>query len=155
MTELDVQIVTLEPMRVASVRAVSENPEEDAWARISAWAEPKGLLDDPAKNPVFGFNNPNPSPGRKEYGYEFWICVGPEIESEGVVEIKEFKGGLYAVTTCRKLALVGETWMKLWKWVQSDLCKYRWRKTHELEKPHDPRASAEDLVLDLYLPIEA
>jgi DNA gyrase inhibitor GyrI len=154
MDDLEVRVVTLEPMRVASVRAVSESPEQDAWERLSAWAEPKGLLDDVEKHPVFGFNNPNPTPDRKEYGYEFWIRVGADTAPDADVEIKEFEGGQYAVTTCKNLAEVGRTWKRLWEWVQSDRCTCRWRRTHELEKPHDPRASEGDLVLDLYLPIE-
>lgn len=100
------------------------------------------------------FNNPSPSRERKEYGYEFWIRIPPEIGPEGEIDPKQFEGGLYAVTTCRGLAAIGETWMKLWKWVQSGECPYKWRRTHELEKAHDPRAPVEDLVLDLYLPIE-
>lgn len=154
MTDLEVRIVKLDPMRVATVRAVSETPECEAWERMCAWAEPKGLLDDVEKHPVFGFNNPNPSPDRKEHGYEFWICIGPDIEPEGEIEAKDFPGGLYAVTTCKELSTVGETWMKLWEWVNSEKCKYKWRKTHELEKQHDPRASEKDTALDLYLPIE-
>lgn len=151
MTTLDVGIVTLEPMRVASVRAISEMPERDAWDKMRAWAELKGLLKDLEKHPVFGFNNPNPSLDRKEYGYEFWVRVDPDIESESEIEVKNLAGGLYAVTTC-KLQDVFETWKKLWEWVQSS--KHKWRCTHELEKHKDPLASEKDLVLDLYLPIE-
>ena len=44
MSDLDVRIVKLEPMRVASVRAVSESPEVDAWSKLRSWAEPKGFL---------------------------------------------------------------------------------------------------------------
>ncbi|MHA2314338.1 MAG: ArsR family transcriptional regulator, partial [Candidatus Hermodarchaeia archaeon] len=73
---LFVQVVELEPMRVASVRALSATPENDAWEKMRAWAEPQGLLDDIDNHPVFGFNNPNPTPGQKEYGYEFWIRMG-------------------------------------------------------------------------------
>ena len=58
MTESDVRIVKLEPMRVASVRAISETPERDAWEKVRTWAEPKGLLADIEKHPIFGFNNP-------------------------------------------------------------------------------------------------
>jgi len=156
MTDLDVRIVKLEPMRVASVRALSESPERDAWEKLRAWAEPKGLLKDIERHPVFGFNNPNPAPDRKDYGYEFWIRIDPDIEPEAEIEAKDFAGGLYAVTTCRLLGdpkgNVGEVWMKLWEWAQAS-SKYKWRRTHELEKQHDPLASEEDLVLDLYLPI--
>jgi Methyltransferase domain len=44
----------------------------------TAQSMPRGLLKDPEQHPVFGFNNPNPSPDRKQYGYEFWMRVGYE-----------------------------------------------------------------------------
>jgi DNA gyrase inhibitor GyrI len=151
---LEVRIVNLKQMRIASVRVISKSPENDAWQKLRTWAEPKGLFENVEEHPVFGFNNPPPSPSQKEYGYEFWICIGPDVEVEGEIELKDFPGGLYAVATCTNLADVGETWMRLWNWVNADKCIYKWRKTHELEKPHDPVASQENLVLDLYLPIE-
>ncbi len=156
MADLKVEIVRLKPMRVATVGAISETPERDAWEKMRAWAESKGLLDDIQKHPVFGFNNPNPSPDRKEYGYEFWIRVEPEVQPKGEISLKDFPGGLYAVTTCKlhgdPEGNVMQVWKKLLEWVQSS--NYKWRKTHELEKPHHPLAPEEDLVLDLYLPIE-
>jgi DNA gyrase inhibitor GyrI len=157
MSDLDVHIVTLDPMRVASVRVVSESPEVDAWAKLRSWAETKGFLQDDENHPIFGFNNPNPQPDNKEYGYEFWIKVGTDVESEGDVEVKDYPGGLFAVTTCK---LTGdpsgrnilETWKALLEWVKTS--NYKWRKVHELEKVHDPMASESDIILDLYLPIE-
>ena len=153
---MKVNVVKLAPMRVASVRVLGETPERDAWEKLREWASPKGLLEDSNKHPIFGFNNPNPSKDRKEYGYEFWIGVGPEIQAEGDIAIKDFAGGLYAVTTCKLIGdpegTIQEKWMKLWNWVQAS--QYQWRKTHELEKPHDLSVSEQDLVVDLYLPIE-
>jgi DNA gyrase inhibitor GyrI len=153
MSELEVSIVKLAPMRVASCRAVSESPERDAWEQLRRWAGPRGLLADIQKHPVFGFNNPPPSPDSREYGYEFWICVGPDVKSEGEIEVKDFPGGLYAVTTCKTVESIGEVWKSLWEWVQAS--EYEWRKTHELEKPHDPLASEGELVFDLYVPIDS
>lgn len=162
MKELKVGIVELEPMRLARVRVVSETPERDAWAKMRAWADAKGLLEDIEKHPVFGFNNPDPSPDRREYGYEFWIRVGPEMEPEGEIGIKEFEGGLYAVTTCKvKEELESEffqkegyleSWKKIADWVESS--EYEFGRHQWLEKAHDPEASDEELVLDLYCPIE-
>jgi DNA gyrase inhibitor GyrI len=154
MKPLNVRIERLAPMRVASVRALSESPEREAWERLRTWAEPRGLLSDLEHHPVYGFNNPNPTPERKEYGYEFWIQIDQDTGGEGDVEVKDFEGGLYAVTRCELLGEpnVLETWKMLWDWVQGS--KYTWRKTHELERPADPRVPEEDLVLDLFLPIE-
>jgi DNA gyrase inhibitor GyrI len=151
---IDVRIVRLEPMRVASVRVIGETPERDAWEALRAWAGPNGLLDDPRNHPVFGFNNPNPSPDRTEYGYELWIRIDPGVVPESPIEVKEFRGGLYAVTSCKLCgeSPLPEVWRALWDWVRSS--PYKWRRTHELEQVLDPRASEADLVLDLYLPIE-
>ena len=162
MKEFEVKIVKLEPMRVASVRAISKTPEHDAWEKMRAWAEPKSLLEDIERHPVFGFNNPNPSPDREDYGYEFWVRVGPDVEPEGDVEIKEFEGGLFAVTTCKLKEEIEseffqkegylESWKKIVDWVKSS--KYKFGKRQCLEKAHDPGASDEELILDLYCSIE-
>jgi DNA gyrase inhibitor GyrI/DNA-binding HxlR family transcriptional regulator len=162
MKEVDVRIVELEPMRVASVQAMSETPEHDAWEKMQKWAEPKGLLQNLKEHPVFGFNNPNPSPGKKEYGYEFWIRVGDDVEPEGDVKIKEVEGGLYAVATCNlKRELESEyfkehgcleSWKKIVDWVESS--KYKMGNHQCLEKATNPNAPDEEPILDLYCPIK-
>jgi DNA gyrase inhibitor GyrI len=151
MSKFDVQIVRMEPMRVACVCVVSASPEREAWERLKAWAEPGGFLRDPRKHPLFGFNNPGPTAGGKEYGYEFWLCIDPETEPGDAVEVKEFAGGRYAMTTHHGHS-DPRVWRQLWDWVQGS--PYRWRKTHELERIHDPLAPEKDVVFDLYLPIE-
>ncbi len=162
MKEFTVSIVELEPMRVASVQVMSETPEHDAWEKMRKWAEPRGLLQNLEEHPVFGFNNPNPSPGQREYGYEFWIRVGDDIEPEGDITIKEVKGGLYAVTTCNlKRELESEyfkehgyleSWKKIVDWVESS--KYTMGDHQCLEKATNPNALNEEPILDLYCPIK-
>ena len=62
MSELDVRIIKLEPMRVASLYGFGEQPETEAWEKLVAWGEPKGYLDEHKKHRtrIFGFNNPDP-----------------------------------------------------------------------------------------------
>lgn len=91
----------VKPMRDASIFVISEKPEREDWDKMRALAEPKGLLEDLDKHPVFGFNNPDPLPDQKEHGYDFWIRVEPKIKPEGEIQVKDFAGGLYAVTACR------------------------------------------------------
>ena len=150
-----VRIENLAPLRVASFRAVSSTPEQDAWDKLQRWAGPKGLLRDLSAHPVFGFNSPTPVRGDPEYGYEFWIGVGPDAQSEEGGEVKNFAGGLFAVTTCKlqddPQGRLRDVWTRLWEFSQSGL--YRWRPTHELERPHNPQARPEEMVLDLLLPI--
>ncbi|MHA2407428.1 MAG: GyrI-like domain-containing protein [Candidatus Ranarchaeia archaeon] len=159
--KLPVRIVTLPPMRVASVRVISKNPENDAWVKMRAWAEPKSYLSDLNEHPVFGFNNPNPSPGSPEYGYEFFMKVGPKVKAEGDIKIKKFTGGQFAVLRCnlgeeiksdffKKHGFL-ESWKKLTEWVKSS--EYEFSKSQCLEKALDPDATADKLILDLYQPI--
>ena len=154
MSELDVRIVKLEPMRVASAHAFSESPEPEAGEKLIAWAKPKGLLDDPEKHRVFGFNNPDPSPGSPNYGYEFWIAVGPDVEPEGDIKIKEFPGGLYAVTRCEvknPWEDIPGTWQRLVAW--SETSKYQMARHQWLEEHIGPFGSSEEFTLALCLPI--
>ena len=155
--QLEVSTVKLEPMRVATVRAVSERAEGAAWKKMRAWAEPKGLLEDPEKHPVFGFNDPK-IPGRKEYGYEYLIRVGLDVKPEGDVQVKDFPGGLYAVTRRKVIEdpykEIPEVWRNLADWVKSskyEFGKHQWLEKHIWEEPYE---SYEGLVLDLYCPIQ-
>ena len=116
----NVRIVNLEPIRVACFHAFGREPEQAAWQKLATWAEPSGYLADEKTHPIFGFNNPNPSPGSPNYGYEFWIAVGPEVESTAQVPVKEFTGGLYAVSHCQVNNMPGDTipagWQQLVAW---------------------------------------
>jgi DNA gyrase inhibitor GyrI len=153
MTGLDVRIERLKPLHVAWVRAVGVSPEQEAWRQLSAWAAPAGLLEDPAAHPVFGFNNPAPTRGAQEYGYEFWIAVDPESRPPDGIGLKEFEGGLYAVTSCRVGPEMPQAWIALVQWVRAS--EHAWRRTtHELERIVNPLELSEGVVVDLCLPLE-
>ena len=152
MQEIDVRIEKLSPLRIASVRAISENPETDAWEILVKWAKPKGFFDEKNDPLVFGFNNPSPSPGKSRYGYEFWLSIPEHIIPADEIELMDFSGGLYAATTHKGFPNP-TIWKQLWDWVQASSI-YQWRKTHELERMRNPKASSENMVFDLYLPIE-
>lgn len=154
MSGLEVRIVKLEPMRVASVYGFGESPEHQAWEKLMAWAGPKGLLDDLEQHRIFGFNNPDPSPGSPNYGYEFWIIVGSDVEPEGEVRVKGFSGGLYAVTRCQGVDNITRTWKQLVAWLNDSKYKragHQWLEEHlgPVGTPQDE----EELLLDLYAPI--
>ena len=154
MDEIEVRICTLEPMRIASFHAFGPSPELDAAAKLVAWAKPKGYLDTPGKHRIFGFNNPNPSVGSPNYGYEFWIQIEPDAEIEEDARVKEFEGGLYAITCCHGIDTITETWMKLAEWVESN-SKYRFGTEEMLEEHVGPFPFdvSENFSLDLYCSI--
>jgi DNA gyrase inhibitor GyrI len=149
-------------MRVASLWAFGESPEDQVWEKLEAWAGPKGLLDHPEEHPIFGFNNPNPSAGSPNYGYELWIVVGPDVEPEGDVRILDFGGGLYAVARCEvvegDLENIGRTWKRLVAWREDSryaCATHQWLEKSVLipQWPGTSMSPGVDFVLDLYLPI--
>ena len=153
MAGLEVRIERLRPMRIAWVRSVGTSPEQDAWRLLSAWAGAAGLLTDPVAHPVFGFNNPAAAPGVPEYGYEFWLAVDADTQPPASIGVKEFDGGLYAITSCQLGPAMPEVWKALLRWVHTS--QFRWRRTtHELERLVNPMAPPDAMTVELCLPIE-
>jgi DNA gyrase inhibitor GyrI len=66
MSDMNVRIVNLPPMRVVSINGFGEGPEGIAFDKMKAWAQAHNLLEEPHR--LFGYNNPNPSPGSPNYG---------------------------------------------------------------------------------------
>lgn len=156
MEELQVRIVRVAPMRVATVQAIGASPETDAWNKLMAWARPKGL-DDLKAHRIFGFNDPMPSAESQEYGYRYWLTVGPETASDDQVEVKDFSGGQYAVTRCEvrgdPVQAIPSTWEQLAQWSEKSghkMGSHQWLEEH-LTPPDSPSAEWD---MDLYLPIQ-
>jgi DNA gyrase inhibitor GyrI len=159
MKEVDVRIVELEAMRVASVYAFGDSPETAAWEKLVAWIKQRNLLDQLDNHRIFGFNNPNPSPGSPNYGYEFWITVGPDIEPEEDIRIQEFSGGLYAVTRCEvkgePYITIPSTWKQLVEWLVDSKYKHashQWLEEH-FWPPSNKALDVDEFTLDLFAPI--
>jgi len=153
MSEIEVRIQNLEPMRVASAHGFGENPEEQAWTKLLTWARSQGY-EDLGKHRFFGFNNPNPSPSSPNYGYEQWMTFGEGAKPGEGIEFKEFTGGLYAVTRCEGLQHITEIWKQLVVWREES--KYKEAHHQWLEECFTPKATQlEDYVFDLYAPIAA
>ena len=119
--EMKVRIDRLETMRAAHIHVLSETPEEDAWKKMVAWAKPKGLLEKGAR--VFG-RNTYPTDNPEPHGYEFFLTVGPNIEPDGDIDIRQIPGGLYAVLRFKNLDNIGNAWEHLWNWIKENKYEY-------------------------------
>jgi DNA gyrase inhibitor GyrI len=150
MSELNVKIIRLEGMRVASVQGFGSGPEKQAWEKMRVFLAQQGWLADLKAHRFFGFNNPEPTPASPNYGYEQWITVGSEVMPQGDVRVKSFAGGLYAVTRCM-LPIITDTWKKLVVWREGS--GYKPASHQWLEECLNPFVPDEDMQLDLYLPI--
>lgn len=151
MSELQVEIVRLAPMQVASFYGFGSEPEFQAAAKMLAWAEPRMLYDEGAGHRVFGFNNPSPTAGSPNYGYEFWLELkeGDAAEpSAGDMEFKSFGGGLYAVAHCRGVAAIPDTWRQLVTWLEDS----RYTMSHgQCLEQHTGRINGDIEALDFAL----
>ncbi|MHA2363467.1 MAG: effector binding domain-containing protein [Candidatus Hodarchaeales archaeon] len=153
-TDNKAKIVQLQSMRIVSFHVTeSETPENESWKKLEAWAKPKGLFDNPTKNIIYGFNNPDPTKESKTYGYEFWITLDEDFEVDEEITIKTFSGGLYAVMACRGVENISPTWKKLVDWIKNS--KYQFAKHQWLEHHIDPNITDHNKILfDLYAPIK-
>lgn len=148
MATQDVRIIRLAPMRVVAATGYGEEPELIAWQKIKDYIAVNGL--DINKQRFFGFNNPSPSPGSPNYGYEQWMVVDDEAEADGDLEIKRFAGGLYAVLACNSLHTIGADWKRLVVWVEDS--PYQIGNRECLEECFTPEAvEPDDFRFDLYL----
>ena len=129
MMEMNVRLERLETMRVAHTHAFSEQPEEDAWTKMEAWAKHLRLLEESNGTRVFG-RNTYPTDNPEPHGYEFFLTFKPNIKPEGEIDIKEIPGGLYAVLRFRDLNNIGNAWEHLWKWIrESEYEHVDWKKS--------------------------
>ncbi len=155
MSDIEVRIVKLPPMRVACVNGFGGSPEEMAFDKLKAWATAHNLLDKSYR--LFGYNNPDPSPGSPNYGYDVWITVGESIQADEEARLLEFPGGLYAVTRLQVNnpgSDIPDTWQKLVKWMENS--KYQPGRHQWLEEhigPLDEMGGEQPFTLDLHLPI--
>jgi AraC family transcriptional regulator len=154
-TAENVQTIELAPMRVASYRALGREPEEAAMAGLRAWVEAHDIPTSGKR--LFGFNNPSPTPGSDAYGYEFWLEVGPEVQSDGDVQVKDVPGGFYASAPCPSPENGGEHipayWKGLVQWAQAQgrsMGRHQWLEEH-IPTPGNYWRPAR---LDLLMPLE-
>jgi DNA gyrase inhibitor GyrI len=154
MRKLDVRIETLPPMRVASAYGFGPHPEDIAHQKMTAFLKSKGLLEGYGSKILhYGFNNPNPSSGSPNYGYEIWALIPPDVEPEGDIRVVEFNGGLYAVTRFENLDNIGRVWGELVRWRENSPyqhASHQWLEHLLNPLENDPAK----FVFELYLPIK-
>jgi len=154
MSQLRVDIVELPAMRVASALGFGTEPELQASNMIDEFAKKAGLKLDFTKIRMYGFDNPCPSPGSPNYGYEFWLPVDESVEAIPPIEIKTFDGGTFATTRFTGLSNIGRVWKELVAWIENSAYEFGPEYCHGLEKNDTPfEQDPEKWTFDLYLPV--
>jgi AraC family transcriptional regulator len=157
MSDLKVRIVTLPPMRVICFNGFGSSPEGQAYTKLSDWMKANGLWEDGKDRRYFGFNNPDPSPGSPNYGYDVWMTVDETVQAEGEARIVDFPGGLFAVTRVDagpEGEGIYETWQALAGWVEHSKYTPEFSTRQCLEESPNPfHSPPTGFTLELYEPI--
>lgn len=152
MDVFEVKVIDLPPMKAASFYGFGPSPEEQAHNQAVTWLKKHDLYKEGAYR-NFGFNNPNPSSGSPNYGYEVWIVPASGLPKSLQAKEVTFSGGLYAVAYCPSLDVIGEIWQKLVAW--RDTSEYQPASHQWLEEAlyhWNPERNINRF--DLYLPIK-
>lgn len=149
----EISIVKLPEMKVASFHALGAEPEQAASKKLNDWARPRGLLDEPGKHRIFGFNNPCPEPGKAEYGYEFWLEIGEGIDTENL-ETQVVPSRTYAMMRSEGFENIGPDWHRLMDWVENS-SEYEVADGQCLEGSIPGcKYTQDDFRLDIYEPVK-
>lgn len=162
MENIDVRFLELPAMNIVSFHGFGAEPEGIALSAMFEWAA-KHEYFQLENTRCFGFNNPDPTPGSSNYGYEVWLLI-PERLSVEDRPVQLFSGGLYAVTNCsgkveEAESFIPSTWKKLVEWVENSpyqMGKHQWLEEQlPLEGISLPEMyTTGRLNLDLFLPIQ-
>jgi DNA gyrase inhibitor GyrI len=152
----EVRIVDLPDLRAISALGYGPSPETEAFEIVGRFCAEHGIDPQDGTHEYFGFNNPDPSPGSPNYGYEVWLTVAGEVavDPDDEVEIKDVPGGRYAVYRFTGLQNIGEAWRSFVRWFEDS--GHRPGRNWEtcLEQLRTPQERPiEEWEFDLYLPV--
>lgn len=139
MNKEDIQVIKLSPMKMISFYSYGPHPETQCWNKLMSWVKEKKFKVDVKNNRIFGFNNPCPSVGSSNYGYEFWISVNEDIQPKDDMRLIDFSGGLYA-TVSFNIEIPDEELPEYWKglniWCEESnygFANHQWLEEHSLD----------------------
>ena len=157
MSDLKVRIVNLPSMRVVCINGFGPSPEGQAYDKVRDWLKASSMWEDGKPRRFFGYNNPDPSPGSPNYGYDVWVTVDENVRQPEGGQIIDFPGGLYAVAHVEagpKGEGIFETWKALAAWVENSEYKADYCRRQCLEESPRPfEGNPAGFPLDLYEPI--
>ena len=156
-TTMDVRIEEMPALQVVFARAVGpyQQAAQQAWQRLCLWTGPRGLHGPNTLCLGICHDDPDVTPPDK-IRYDAAITVSRPVAPEGDIGVQELPPGRYAVTThhgpYEKLAA---TWGQLCgQWLPRSGHRLRGAASFEIYR-NDPNSTRpEDLVTDLYAPIE-
>jgi len=94
-----IEVKTLKPQRVVFLRHIGPYDKVgDTWARLGAWAGPRGLFGPATRCLGISYDDPEITPAGK-LRYDAAIAVNRPVEPSGEIGVMEMAGGDYATLT--------------------------------------------------------
>jgi AraC family transcriptional regulator len=157
MSDLKVDVVNLAPMRVMCFNGFGKSPEDQAYTKASTWMKKNGLWEQRTKHRFFGFDNPTPSPGSPNYGYDVWVTVDESVQAGDGGRVIDFPGGLFAITQIHAGPNgegIFDAWQSLASWVEHSQYTPEFSNRQCLEESPDPfQGSPDGFTIILYEPV--
>jgi len=154
--KMDVEIKTIDPMRVAFVHHVGPYDQVGiAWEKLCMHLGKEGLLGGPCQFIGICYDDPEVTAPEK-IRYDACVTVDDNFAGTDEIAVQTIGGGEYAVTThIGPYEKLGETYSKLYgQWlVQSDR-EYRSEPGMEFYLNSPDGTEPEDLVTDICLPLK-
>lgn len=154
--KMDVKIVKEDDVRVAFVRHTGPyNLCGQAWSRVCGHLGAQGLLGGAPRLIGLSYDDPEITPTDK-IRYDACVEVDDEFQPEGDIGVQILPGGDFALTThFGPYENLKDTYAALLgQWLPGSGRKFKMDPTRELYLNDPESTDPEDLVTDIYLPLE-
>lgn len=152
-----ISIRQLPPMRVATYKVLSHNPEPEAMNFMKEILQKKNLNFNELRKFGVMVSVPEPEHNLGLRGYECWVCLPNEIKNLFGLTIKNIPNGNYAVLRIKKtfessFDAISNGWLELYDWVKANGYK---TTTHNANRDmlEEQITIAGNTYLDLYYPV--
>ena len=154
--KMDVEIKTIEPMKVAFVRHVGPYDQVGtAWEKLTMYLGKEGLLGGQCQFAGICYDDPDVTAPEK-IRYDACATVDDNFVPTDDIAVQTIGGGEYAVTThIGPYNKLGETYSKLYgQWLVNSDREYRSEPCMEFYLNDPDGTEPEDLVTDICLPLK-
>jgi AraC family transcriptional regulator len=154
---MDVELKTIEPMKIAFARAVGSYGESagQAWQKICTWAGPRGLLG--PKTLMIGMSHDNPDiTAADKIRYDACITLNRDVAPEGEIGVQEIGGGLHAVIIHKgPYEAMSETYNFLYgQWLPKSGYRPRSQAGMEIYRNDPSSTPPAELLTEICVPVE-
>ncbi len=153
---MQVHIENRKSIRVIFLRHLGPYSEVHlTWAKLRAWAKPRGLLGPTAQ--FIGVSHDDPdttAPG--QIRYDACLVVDPSVQPHGQIGVQEMGGGDYAVVTHRgPYWQLPDVYSYIYKeWIPGSDYRPRHMPAYEMYRDDPETTLAGDLLTDVCVPVQ-